>query len=103
VAFGVPNAAHASHLHDLNLREMITMAPLVVLVFWIGFYPNPLLVKMHASVNDLIEHVDVGDYEVSRQDAPDATASVPTPSPPVTGNKGGVSMRDYTAVPPFVR
>jgi len=39
------------------------MAPLVALVFWIGFFPNPLLLKMHASVNDLVEHVDVGDLE----------------------------------------
>jgi NADH-quinone oxidoreductase subunit M len=66
VAFGVPNAAQASHLHDLNRREMATMAPLVVMVFWIGFYPNPLLVKMHASVNELIEHVDVADFEMSQ-------------------------------------
>jgi NADH-quinone oxidoreductase subunit M len=66
VAFGVPNAAHASHLHDLNPREMATMSPLVVLVFWIGFYPNPLLVKMHASVNELVEHVDVADFETAR-------------------------------------
>jgi NADH-quinone oxidoreductase subunit M len=66
VAFGVPSPAHASHLHDLNLREMVTMAPLVVLVFWIGFFPNPLLTKMHASVNDLIEHVDVGDFEAAQ-------------------------------------
>ncbi|MBI5777411.1 MAG: NADH-quinone oxidoreductase subunit M, partial [Nitrospirae bacterium] len=71
VAFGVPNAAHASHLRDLNLREMITMAPLVVLVFWIGFFPNPLLTKMHASVNDLIEHVDTEELEAARREAPD--------------------------------
>jgi NADH-quinone oxidoreductase subunit M len=73
VVFGVPNAAHASHLHDLNLREMVTMAPLVALVFWIGFFPNPLLVKMHASVNDLVEHVDVGDFETARRIAPEVT------------------------------
>jgi NADH-quinone oxidoreductase subunit M len=69
VAFGVPNAAHAAHLHDLNLREMVTMVPLVVLVFWIGFFPNPLLTKMHASVNALIEHVDTEELEVARRNA----------------------------------
>jgi NADH-quinone oxidoreductase subunit M len=122
VAFGVPNAAHASHLHDLNLREMVTMAPLVVLVFWIGFYPNPLLVKMHASVNDLIEHVDVGDYESARDDnrRPEFDVQHSTLQPRTSdfasgterrelrtsnlepSNKDGISMRDYTAVPPIV-
>jgi NADH-quinone oxidoreductase subunit M len=66
VAFGVPNPAHAAHLHDLNLREMATMVPLVALVFLIGFFPNPLLTKMHASVNELIEHVDAGKPELAQ-------------------------------------
>jgi NADH-quinone oxidoreductase subunit M len=111
VAFGAPNAAHASHLHDLNLREMTTMAPLVALVFWIGFYPNPLLVKMHASVNDLVEHVDVEDYEVAQTrgngheamgDRQKKPAHSPLPSTHSLSSDG-ISMRDYTAVPPFVR
>ncbi len=76
VAFGLPNAAQASHLHDLNLREMVTMAPLVALVFWIGFFPNPLLLKMHASVNDLVEHVDVADLESARNDGTKPTFDV---------------------------
>ena len=58
VAFGIPNPARASALADLNGREMFTLAPLVALVFWIGFYPNPILVQMHRSVNSLIERMD---------------------------------------------
>jgi len=68
VAFGTPVPAQASHLHDLNLRETATMAPLVALVFWIGFYPNPLLMTLHASVEDLIEHVDGGELEDARDE-----------------------------------
>ena len=58
VVFGSPSAQAAGHLHDLNLREMAILSPLVVLVFWIGFFPNPVLTPMHASVNHLIQHMD---------------------------------------------
>ena len=103
VAFGVPNPSQVSHLHDLGLREMATMAPLVILVFWIGFYPNPLLVKMHASVNELIERVDVGDFEMS-QDAPELPPAAPAQTGPVTEKKQDkVRMRDYTSAPTIVR
>jgi hypothetical protein len=79
------------------------MAPLVVMVFWIGFYPNPLLVKMHASVNELIEHVDVADFEMS-QEAPELPPAAPAQAVPVTDKKQDrVRMRDYTSVPPIVR
>ncbi len=58
VAFGSPVGRTAAHLQDLNLREMAILSPLVVMVFWIGFFPNPILTPMHASVNHLIQHVD---------------------------------------------
>ena len=31
------------HLKDLNARELATLIPLVVLCFWIGIYPKPVL------------------------------------------------------------
>jgi NADH-quinone oxidoreductase subunit M len=58
VAFGSPQPAQASKLLDLGLREITTVVPLAALVFWIGFYPKPLLTTMHASVTDLLERVD---------------------------------------------
>ncbi len=42
-------------LTDLSLREVVTLVPLVVLVFWIGFYPAPFLQLLDASVTHLIE------------------------------------------------
>src|SRR5574337_248449 len=57
VAFGVPSASHLSKLTDLNQREMATLIPLVVLVFWIGLFPNPILTRMHPSVEKVIARV----------------------------------------------
>jgi NADH-quinone oxidoreductase subunit M len=39
---------------DLNARETATLVPLIVLVFVIGIFPNPLLTRMHASVAHLL-------------------------------------------------
>lgn len=42
---------------DLNGREIATLAPLLVLVFWIGFNPGPFLDRMRASVEHLVSEV----------------------------------------------
>ncbi|WHZ17620.1 MAG: NADH-ubiquinone oxidoreductase chain M [Nitrospira sp.] len=52
--FGVPSPKYRAHLLDLNARETATLVPLVVLVFVIGIFPNPLLTRMHASVAQLL-------------------------------------------------
>lgn len=47
-------------LADLNSREILTLLPMLILVFWIGLYPNVFLGFMHASVEHLIEQVNNG-------------------------------------------
>jgi len=54
VVFGVPAPHERTRLVDLNAREMATLAPLVILVFWIGLFPNPFLSRMHTSVAKLL-------------------------------------------------
>lgn len=54
VAFGVPSPHFLPKLRDVNPREMITLVPLAVLIFWIGLFPNPILTRMHASVEKVI-------------------------------------------------
>lgn len=49
-------------VHDLGMREVITLIPLFVAVFWIGFYPNTFLEYMHASVEHLISQVNQSAY-----------------------------------------
>jgi NADH-quinone oxidoreductase subunit M len=43
-------------LHDLNLREIAVMVPLVIMVFWMGLFPNQFLDWTKASVTHLIEN-----------------------------------------------
>ncbi len=44
-------------LVELNLREILTLVPMVVLIFWIGLYPDALLGFLHVSVGHLIDQV----------------------------------------------
>ena len=57
VAFGIPDPDMLPKLRDLNLREMVTLVPLVVLIFVIGLFPNPILTRMHPSVEKVIARV----------------------------------------------
>ena len=55
VVFGVPSPHHLPTLRDLNQRELATLVPLALLVFWIGLFPNPLVSRMHQSVTNTID------------------------------------------------
>ncbi len=48
---------HIPGYGDLNAREIVTLFPLVLVVFWIGFYPNALLSFMDISVKELITYI----------------------------------------------
>jgi NADH-quinone oxidoreductase subunit M len=58
VAFGKITNPHNEHLADMNMREVAAALPLVALVFVIGLYPNAAFGVMHASVSNLIQHVN---------------------------------------------
>ncbi len=55
-----PVNAKVRGLPELNLREIVTLLPMVALVFWIGLYPDSLLSFMHVSVAHLLEQVHGG-------------------------------------------
>jgi NADH-quinone oxidoreductase subunit M len=46
-------------LLDLNWREIITLVPIMIFIFWIGLYPSPFFNLMKASVTKLVETVQV--------------------------------------------
>jgi NADH-quinone oxidoreductase subunit M len=41
---------------DLTFREIVVLAPLVILTILFGFYPNPVLDMSAASVAQLLEN-----------------------------------------------
>ena len=58
VAFGKITNPHNEHLTDMNLREVVAALPLVVLVFFVGLYPNAAFNVMHVSAANLIQQVN---------------------------------------------
>jgi NADH-quinone oxidoreductase subunit M len=55
VAYGGTRNPDHSHLKDLGLREVVTLTPLLVFVFWIGLHPEPFTRVMDKSVQNLLE------------------------------------------------
>ncbi|MEN8141128.1 MAG: NADH-quinone oxidoreductase subunit M [Thermodesulfobacteriota bacterium] len=47
-----------SDINDLNFREVVTLTPLLIFVFWIGLAPEPFMNVMHVSVDFLLQQVN---------------------------------------------
>jgi NADH-quinone oxidoreductase subunit M len=45
---------HGHSLRDLNWREIATIVPILVFIFWIGLYPKPFFALMAPSVDKLV-------------------------------------------------
>lgn len=58
VAYGGTRNPHHSRLRDLNMREILTLAPLLVFVFWIGLSPAPFTRVMKVSVENVLQKVN---------------------------------------------
>jgi NADH-quinone oxidoreductase subunit M len=59
VAYGGTRNPDHSAVKDLGLREVLTLAPLLIFVFWIGLHPQPFTRVLHASVDNLVKQVNV--------------------------------------------
>jgi NADH-quinone oxidoreductase subunit M len=55
VAYGGTRNPDHSKIKDLELREILTLAPLLLFVFWIGLHPAPFTRVLDASVKHLLE------------------------------------------------
>jgi NADH-quinone oxidoreductase subunit M len=56
VIFGKLEKDHLRGILDLDPREVAIFAPLVVLVFWMGVWPQPFLDVMDASIANLLQN-----------------------------------------------
>ena len=45
-------------LPDLNLREIVTFVPLIILAVWIGLYPKPFIERIAPTVNAVVARVN---------------------------------------------
>ena len=58
VMFGKLDKDENKVLKDLNFREIITLVPIVIMIFWMGIYPKFFLGKMEKSVTHLLTQVN---------------------------------------------
>jgi NADH-quinone oxidoreductase subunit M len=57
VIFGEIANDNVAALNDINRREFIMLGLVAIMVLLVGVWPNPLVTVMHASVDNLIQHV----------------------------------------------
>lgn len=60
VFFGPVLQERWKDLKDINGRELIVFAPLVVMIFWLGLYPKPFIDKMEPTVTAWILEMEQG-------------------------------------------
>jgi NADH-quinone oxidoreductase subunit M len=46
-------------LKDLNWREIVTLVPMIILIFWIGLYPRPFFSLMAPAVEKLVANLSL--------------------------------------------
>ncbi len=63
VMFGKITRKENEDIKDMNLREILVMAPIIVLIFWIGLYPRPFLRILEPAVNEVVARLNVGTVE----------------------------------------
>jgi hypothetical protein len=58
VMFGKLDNPENMNLKDLNLREAMTLIPIIVMCVWIGVYPKPFTEFMDAAVKNTVSIVN---------------------------------------------
>jgi NADH-quinone oxidoreductase subunit M len=87
VMFGAITHKENSRLKDLNLREILTLVPIVVMIVWMGVYPKFFFKKMELSVQHFLYDIKAR-YE----------AVVPPPAEPEQPLETEEGKSDHTLV-----
>jgi len=76
VMFGPVTQFANENLPDLNLREMFTLVPLVLIAFWIGIYPKPFFAVIEKPVETIVRRVNPDFYKAQQAKLPAAQLPV---------------------------
>lgn len=70
--FHGPAEGENATMRDLRLSEFLSIAPLLILIVFLGVYPKPMLERIEPSVDALIEHIEanVDDFNEEEPEAP---------------------------------
>lgn len=64
--FGEITRKENEDIKDMNIREILVMAPIIVLIFWIGLYPRPFLRILEPAVAQVVSVLDVAKMDSDR-------------------------------------
>jgi NADH-quinone oxidoreductase subunit M len=75
--FGKLDNPENQKLCDLNLREILTLVPLVACCFWIGLYPKPFFDVLDRPVSEIVERLEANPVPADVAVRSAAAASIP--------------------------
>jgi NADH-quinone oxidoreductase subunit M len=78
VMFGKLDNPLNKSLPDLNLREIVTFIPLIILAFWIGLYPSFFTKYLDQPVNSIVERVRADYFRASTAQIDAPAVQMPT-------------------------
>lgn len=76
---------HKAEGLDINLREVAILTPFIVLIFWMGIFPNHFLSYSEASIKHFTENISNYELTIYGEVAPATETVVPAEQPPVEG------------------
>jgi len=80
VFFGTVTNPKNEKLHDLTPREILTFAPLMIMVLWIGLYPKPFFQILDQPVSQLVQTI----HDKANANTPVNARNMPVEMTPVT-------------------
>jgi len=102
IMFGEITHEENRKLLDVSMREIITLAPLVVLMFWVGIYPKPFLRILEPAVNQVVSRVEsakTAEIELKKLQSDGSAANVPAMNVTVNMDKQSIMFNGVNALP----